>query len=69
MYDFKIIYIPEELNPSDYVRKKTKVEKYLNNPFWHQGPKFLEEEMKVFSRGTKVLRCSTNFIQMRPKNY
>ena len=44
MYDFKIIYVPEELNPSDYVTRKTNVEKYLNNPFWQQGPKFLEED-------------------------
>ena len=60
MYDFKIIYVPGELNPSDYVTKKTNVEKYLNNPFQQQGPKFLEEDnenilkkyqsVKVFSQ-------------------
>ena len=40
---FRIIYVPGELNPSDFVTKKTSVEKYLNNSFWQNGPKFLKE--------------------------
>ena len=38
-----MIYVPGELNPSDFVTKKTSVEKYLNNFFWQNGPKFLKE--------------------------
>ena len=42
-YDFKIIYVPGEMNPADFVTKKTNIEKYLHNPFWKHGPKFLDE--------------------------
>ena len=42
-YDFKIIYVPGEMNPADFVTKKTNIEKYLNNPFWQHGPEFLDE--------------------------
>ena len=41
--NFKIVYVPGELNPSDYVTKKTSVDKYLNNRFWQHGPEFLKE--------------------------
>ena len=41
--NFKIVYIPGELNPSDYVTKRTSVDKYLNNCLWQHGPEFLKE--------------------------
>ena len=47
-YDFKIIYVPGELNPSDFLTKKTLMEKYLNNPFWHHGQNFLEENTEKY---------------------
>lgn len=60
MCDFEIINVPGELNPSDYFTKKTNADKYLDNIFWQQGPKFSEEDnenifkkyqsIKVFSQ-------------------
>ena len=46
----KIIYVPGEMNPAEHVTKKTSIEKYLNNPFLQQGPKFLKDDTEIILR-------------------
>ena len=52
--NFMIIYVPSELNPADFVTKKTSVEKYLNNNFWQNGPSFLKENIEEILSKYKV---------------